>query len=295
MSIRYHVLHETVTTYHRAVTLSQQFLHMTPRSFAYQTTESHELSITPKPQDWSNRVDYFGNATRLLTLSTPHPELTVVSDSVVTLQPRPDRSQLINSPSWEDQRARLRSTLDASTLDPYEFLFNSPHIACGEELADYARPSFTPGRPLLEACMELTERIHSDFKYDPDATTIATPLIDVLRGRHGVCQDFAHVMIGCLRSLGLSCRYVSGYILTMPPEGQPRLVGADASHAWASVYSEGLGWIDFDPTNRCLVQHEHITVGWGRDFSDVTPMRGIVLGGGGQELRVAVTVTPIVA
>ena len=182
MSIRYHVLHETVTTYHRTVTLSQQFLHMTPRSFAYQTTESHALSITPKPQDWSNRIDYFGNATRLLTLSTPHPELTVVSDSVVTLEPRPDRSQLVNSPTWEDQRARLRTTVGAATLDPYEFLFNSPHIACGDELAEYAHPSFTPGRPLLEACMDLTERIHTDFKYDPEATTIATPLIDVLRG-----------------------------------------------------------------------------------------------------------------
>ncbi|GAA4028886.1 transglutaminase family protein [Actimicrobium antarcticum] len=288
--IRYRVLHETLTTYHRTVTLSQQFLHMTPRSFLYQQTQSHQLTIDPKPPDWSNRIDYFGNATRSLTLPSPHRELLVLADTVVLLTPRPRMTQLANSLSWEEQRACLLTTQDATSLEPYVFLYESPHISCGEELVEYASSSFTPGRALLDACMELTERIYHDFKYDPEATTISTPLIDVLRGRRGVCQDFAHLMIGCLRSLGLACRYISGYILTTPPAGQPRLVGADASHAWVSVYCEGYGWVDFDPTNRCLVKDEHITVGWGRDFSDVTPMRGIVLGGGGQELRVAVTV-----
>ncbi len=146
---------------------------------------------------------------------------------------------------------------------------------------------------MLDAALNLTQRIFDDFEFDPKATEISTPLEEVLRGRRGVCQDFAQLMIGCLRSLGLPARYVSGYILTKPPEGQPRLIGADASHAWVSVFCPGIGWIDFDPTNRCLVQREHITLGWGRDFSDVTPMRGIVLGGGDQELTVSVTVTPL--
>jgi transglutaminase-like putative cysteine protease len=172
-------------------------------------------------------------------------------------------------------------------------MYASPHVICSPDLEQFARISYTPGRPQLDAALDLTQRIFDEFEFDETATEISTPLEEVLKGRRGVCQDFAQLMIGCLRSLGLPARYVSGYILTHPPAGQPRLVGADASHAWASVFCPGPGWIDFDPTNRCLVQHEHITLGWGRDFSDVTPMRGVVLGGGEQDLEVRVTVTPL--
>lgn len=293
--IHYRVQHETHYQYQRMVTLSQQFLHMTPRSFAYQETMSHRIDIDPETQDWSNRIDYFGNATKTITLSTPHRTLTVKAESMVALAPRPTMADLGGSMAWEMLRTSLRHSASAETLEPYQFLYESPHITCNTLLAQYAAASFRAGVPVLDGAFDLTCRIYQDFEFDAAATTISTPLIEVLQLRRGVCQDFAHLMIGCLRTLGLACRYVSGYILTMPPPGQPRLVGADASHAWVSVYCPGHGWVDFDPTNRCLVRDEHITLGWGRDFSDVTPMRGIVLGGGEQDLDVGVTVTPVTA
>lgn len=291
--ILYQVVHETRHRYQRSVTLSQQCLHMTPRSFAYQESLAHDLQLEPAPADWSDRLDYFGNATRSVTLSTPHRELLVRACSTVALRPRPDEGQIAGSMPWERLRDSLREAEAIATLMPYEFLFESPHITCSADLGQYAAPSFSAGRGVLDAALDLTRRIYHDFEFDDKATTISTPLAEVLKGRRGVCQDFAHLMIGCLRTMGLPCRYVSGYILTAPPPGKPRLVGADASHAWVSVYSEEMGWVDFDPTNCCLVQDEHITLGWGRDFSDVTPMRGIVLGGGEQDLEVSVTVIPL--
>lgn len=289
--VLYHVLHETRHQYQRSVTLSQQMLHMTPRMFAHQEVISHQIEVTPAPQDWTEHIDYFGNVCRGFTLGTPHRALIVRGSATVALLRRPDRSTLSSSPAWEDMGGQLRNVLLAR--EPLKYMFESPHVLCSSELAQYAMPSFTPRRPLLEAAFDLTERIFQDFEFDDEATTISTPLHEVLTGRRGVCQDFAHLMIGCLRSLGLAARYVSGYILTTPPPGKPRMVGADASHAWVSVYSSNAGWVDFDPTNRRLVQDEHITLGWGRDFSDVTPMRGTVLGGGEQNLDVRVTVTPL--
>ncbi len=291
----YSMVHETRHRYQRTVTLSQQSLHMTPRSFEFQDVLSHQIEVEPEPQDWSHRTDYFGNSMRSMTLSTPHAELVVRASSTVTMRPRLNQTQISGSMPWESMRDRLRVSAGAASLDPFHYLYESPHIARSGELQAYAATSFTSGRPLLEATHDLTERIYRDFEFDDDATTISTPLADVLKGRRGVCQDFAHLMIGCLRTLGLAARYISGYILTTPPPGQPRMVGADASHAWVSVFCEGFGWIDFDPTNSRLVQDEHITLAWGRDFSDVTPMRGMVLGGGEQELGVHVTVTPLIA
>lgn len=289
---QYTVVHETRHRYQRLVTLSQQSLHMTPRTFKFQGVMSHSIEVDPEPQDWSFRVDYFGNITRSMTLSTPHKELQVRARSTVTVQARLNVEQIAGSMPWELMRNRLLNVAGAKSLDPYRYLYESPHITRSIELQQYAATSFTPGRPLLEAAHDLTERIYHDFDFDDKATTISTPLADVLKGRQGVCQDFAHLMIGCLRTLGLASRYVSGYILTTPPPGQPRMVGADASHAWVSVYCEGFDWVDFDPTNRRLVQEEHITLAWGRDFSDVTPMRGMVLGGGEQDQIVRVTVAP---
>ena len=170
---------------------------------------------------------------------------------------------------------------------------DSPFVAVRPAFREYAEPSFLPGRPLLEAVADLNERIYREFKYDPHFTTVATPLDEVLSERRGVCQDFAHLAIACLRSLGLAARYVSGYILTVPPPGRPRLVGADASHAWLSVFVPGLGWADFDPTNDLLPDLQHVTLAWGRDFSDISPLRGVILGGGEQKIDVRVTVEPI--
>jgi transglutaminase-like putative cysteine protease len=238
-------------------------------------------------------MDYFGNSTRHIAITAPHKTLLVHAESTVVLTPRCDLEQIKGTLPWETLRDTIQQGRQPAALEVCRYLYASPHVTCSPELEDYARISYTAGRPQLDAALELTQRIFDDFEFDDKATEISTPLEEVLAGRRGVCQDFAQLMIGCLRSLGLPARYVSGYILTHPPAGQPRMVGADASHAWVSVYCPSLGWVDFDPTNRCLVRCEHITLGWGRDFSDVTPMRGIVLGGGEQTLEVQVTVTPL--
>lgn len=290
--IAYRVLHETHYTYGHQVSLSQQYLHLSPRDFSYQQCEYQHIQIDPQPEHHQSRLDYFGNQTRHITLTEPHHTLSVMADFRVLVRPRPGLEQIRGSQSWEGLAQSMQLTPTPESLEALPFLFDSPHIRCDTALADYARQSFTPGRPHLEAALALTEQIFDEFEFDPSATDIATPLTEVLAGRRGVCQDFAQLMIGCLRSLGLPARYISGYILTQPPPGQPRLIGADASHAWVSLFCPNLGWIDFDPTNRCLVKHEHITLGWGRDFSDVTPLRGVVLGGGEQTLEVKVTVLP---
>ena len=290
---RYHVLHETSYGYQTRVTLSQQYVHMTPRTFAYQQTQSHQIRSDPAEDNGIEGADYFGNSTKHLVITQPHTALLVSAESTVTLFTRHVLEQFKDAWPWELVRDTLLRDKEPASLDACRFLYESPHVVCSGELADYARMSYTNGRSHLDAALDLTHRIFDDFEFDDTATDISTPLVQVFEGRRGVCQDFAHLMIGCLRSLGLPARYVSGYILTHPPEGQPRMIGADASHAWVSVYCPHLGWVDFDPTNRCLVQCDHITLGWGRDYSDVTPMRGVVLGGGEQALSVRVTVTPI--
>ena len=290
---RYRVVHETRYQYQSTVTLSQQYLHMTPRPFAWQHTESHLVWLDPVVSEGRDGVDYFGNNVRHVALTVPHDSLLVHAESTVLLRARPTLARITATLPWESVRDMMGKEKSAATLEACRYLYASPHVHWFPELEAYARLSFTPGRPQLDAALDLTRRIFDDFEFDSKATEISTPLEQVLSGRRGVCQDFAQLMIGCLRSIGLPARYISGYILTHPPEGKPRLIGADASHAWVSVYCPSLGWVDFDPTNRCLVQHEHITLGWGRDFSDVTPMRGIVLGGGRQELDVQVTVTPL--
>ena len=293
VSARYRVVHETRYQYASPVSLSQQFLHMTPRSFAYQQTESHQLWLDPVVNDSAHGVDYFGNSTRHVAITVPHKSLLVHAESTVALMVRPGLAQIAGSLPWESERDMIVREKSPASLEACRYLYASPHVNCFPDLEAYARISYPPGRPQLDAAYDLTQRIYTDFKFDSKATEISTPLEEVLRVRRGVCQDFAQLMIGCLRSLGLPARYMSGYILTHPAPGKPRLIGADASHAWVSVFCPVLGWVDFDPTNRCLVHHEHITLGWGRDFSDVTPMRGIVLGGGKQKLDVQVTVTPL--
>ena len=288
-----HIIHETHYRYSAPVVLSQQLLHLTPRTLPWQTCERHRISVEPPAGEMAEREDYYGNRTVHLLIAAPHESLVVRAESEVTVRPRARERRSAPKVAWETVRARLHSLEGQPLAEPAEFLYESPHIERLRELTDYAQKSFTARRGMLEAASDLARRIHRDFTFDRTATSVSTPLKQVLRDRRGVCQDFAHLMIGCLRGIGLSACYVSGYILTAPPPGRQRLVGADASHAWVSVYcGERAGWVDIDPTNNCLVVDSHVTLGWGRDFGDVTPMRGVILGGGTQTLAVRVTVTP---
>ena len=210
----------------------------------------------------------------------------------MTVQPRRS-AQNESTASWESVAEMFRDPVSPEVVEPYQFVFDSPQVRASRELFDYARESFTKDAPLLAGARDLTRRIYTDFKYDPKATTVATPLEEVWEKRRGVCQDFAHLGIACLRSLGLPARYVSGYLRTRPPEGQPRLVGVDASHAWFSIYCPGTGWVDFDPTNNCQTGEDYITVAYGRDFGDVSPVAGILTGGGKHDVQVSVDVAEV--
>lgn len=290
----YTVVHTTTYDYAGTVSMSLHTLRLAPRQLLHQECHEHQFQITPKPVLMRPHVDYYGNSVMFATVEGAHQRLVVTSSSRVTVS-RIRLPPPAETPRWETVRESCRGEQIGPALEASEFLHDSPLVQSGEEFAVYARPSFTPARPVLEAVMDLTRRIHTEFIFDPKATTIATPLADVLRLRRGVCQDFAQLQIACLRSLGLPARYVSGYLETDPPPGQVRLAGADASHAWASFYCPGLGWIDVDPTNNILAGTRHITVGWGRDFSDVSPVRGVILGSGDHTLRVAVDVVPVAA
>lgn len=288
--MKYQIRHVTHYCYTEAVANSQHELHLWPTNSPRQKCESYVLEITPTPSARKDRLDYFGNHATHLVLSAPHRELQVVATGQVTVSTA-GFIEADGDPPWDEVLPTIAK--DIRNLRIHEMTFPSPFIVPWRDSIEYALPSFPTGRPLLAGCMDLMARMHTDFTYDPRATTIATPLPEVLTQRRGVCQDFAHLMIACLRGLGLSALYVSGYLVTTPPPGQPRLVGADASHAWLSVYSPRWGWVDLDPTNNCLVGEKHITLAIGRDFGDVTPMRGVILGGGNHELSVGVDVVPV--
>jgi transglutaminase-like putative cysteine protease len=286
------VVHRTLYQYGDAVTTSHHEARLAPRDTELQRTLSHELVITPAPEARRRRFDYFGNRTVHFSLSEPHRSLEVRATS--TVEARPLRPPLLaTTPAWESVRDRLRVDRRRDVLDAYSMCFDSPHVHVGHEVADYAAPSFEQGRPVLEAVGHLMARIHEEFTYDPRATEVSTPLVTLLQDRRGVCQDFAHLAIGCLRAVGLPARYVSGYLLTRPPPGKIKLIGADASHAWFSTFIPEYGWVDFDPTNNLIPSDEHITIAYGRDFADVTPIRGVILGGGQHELTVAVDVNQV--
>ncbi|MEJ8839101.1 transglutaminase family protein [Ramlibacter sp. AN1133] len=288
-----HVLHETAYDYVPPVRTAQHMAHLKPATTATQRLLSHRLTITPLPARCSEWVDVYGNTRNFFSLQFSHAALRVQAESLVATSARAEPAASL---PWEEAVDRMRYHR-ASRYDPAaEFAFASPYVPRDDAFAAYAQPSFAAGRPLLEAARELMQRIHADFEYETTATDVNTPALQALALRKGVCQDLAHVMLGCLRSLGLPGRYVSGYLLTEPPPGQPRLVGSDASHAWASVYlpaGEGAGeWLDFDPTNDRLAGEDYVTLAVGRDYSDVSPMRGVIHGGANHTLRVAVTVTP---
>ena len=296
--VRYHVVHETSYQYESPVSLSQQQLHLSPRDdLAYQRIETQQIEVMPKPAWQRDGQDAFGNPVSWMAFDQPHDALLIRSVMTITVMPHLPLS-LNTSPGWEAVRDHLAYDSTAPTrgdLEASRFLFESPHIRIKHELAAYATDCFPPETPVLVGANNLMAKIFREFKFDPEATTVSTPILEVLKNKRGVCQDFAHLMIACLRALGLPARYVSGYLLTRPPPGKPRLIGADASHAWVSVYAPGFPgtWVDFDPTNNLWANTEHITVAIGRDFSDISPLRGIILGACGDEPEVAVTVTPL--
>lgn len=290
--MRLRVLHHTHYQYQSPVLLAQHLAHLRPLEDDGQQLLAHRLSITPEPSLRDDDLDAFGNCRTFFALQRPHDQLEVVADSVVqTTAPR----ALPDSAPWESEVERYRYQAGAPYQAASAYGFASPFVPRDEAFADFARPCFAPQRPLLEACTALMRAIHTGLLYETASTEVNTPALEALAQRKGVCQDFAHIMIGCLRSLGLPARYVSGYLLTQPAPGQPRLVGADASHAWVSVYSGG-AWHDFDPTNdRCGVGspgQDYVTLTRGRDFGDVSPLRGVIQGGGKHTLTVAVTVAP---
>jgi transglutaminase-like putative cysteine protease len=288
----YRVTHRTTYHYSEPVSLCHNVLRLTPRCTDRQTCLWSNLKVTPVPAVLSRSVDYFGNTSIFFTVQDRHEQLTITMTSEAVVRPTSPPASA-DTPPWDQIPELFKQSHEPNDLEAYHYAFDSPYVASGPRLAAYAAPCFPPGRPLLDAVLHLTEKIHHDFRYDTKVTTVATPIMDVLEARHGVCQDFAHVQIGCLRSLGLAARYVSGYLLTMPPPGQPRLIGADASHAWLSVYCPGIGWIDLDPTNNQIPSSSHITVAWGRDYDDVSPIKGVILGGGRQSISVAVDVIPL--
>jgi transglutaminase-like putative cysteine protease len=288
----YRIVHKTTYTYQHPVSFGIHVAYLKPRSKPHHIRTSHELLVTPAPVAMSERIDYFGNSSAFFTIQEPHEELKIEARSCVVVD-GPSVKWPEHSPAWDEVVRLLPADLSAIGLEAYQFVFESPRIPVGAEFAAYALPSFSPGRPLTEALLDLTARIYKDFLFDSKATDVKTSPRQVLRSRKGVCQDFAHLQVACLRSLGLPARYVSGYIRTYPPSGKPRLVGADASHAWASVYCPAVGWLDVDPTNNLIPSESHVTLGWGRDYGDVSPVRGVILGGRDHKLEVGVDMEPL--
>ena len=288
----YQIVHKTTYKYKHPVSLGDHVAYLTPRFKPNQLCTAHELRVTPTPAEMIDRLDYFGNPVTFFTIQEPHEELSIEARSRVDID-GPSVRWPQQAPAWDEVVHNLPADFSPEGLDAYQFVFESPRIKPGAEFASYASQSFTPERPLTAALLDFTSRIHQEFKFDSKATTVKTAPQEVLRLKRGVCQDFAHLQVACLRSLGLPARYVSGYLRTTPPPGRTRLIGADASHAWVSVYCPGTGWLDVDPTNDVIPGDGHVTLAWGRDYGDVSPVRGVILGGRDHELDVGVDMEPL--
>lgn len=289
--MRYRIAHTTSYEYSEPVSICHNEARLVPRMTAFQMPGPTRLAIEPSAAELCEDRDYFGNTVHFFTLEEAHARFSVTAFSEVDVIPY-EQPVLGLSPAWESVRDAARQDSSPDGLRALEYTLESPYVRFSDGLFEYAAPSFSARRPLLEAVFELTRRLFADFKYEPGSTTIATPLDDVLATRRGVCQDFAHLELGMLRMLGLPARYVSGYVHNTPISA-PRLQGADATHAWLSVYCPGFGYVDFDPTNGTIPKDEHITLAWGRDFSDTSPLRGVILGGGEHRVRVGVDVSRI--
>ena len=288
----YKITHRTTYKYVSPVSVGNHVACLKPRSFLHNRLVENTLHIHPTPTTLTERTDYFGNLLCFFTVQELHGELVVEAKSEVVRSSDAERDAL-PSPPWEESAEALAQEHSLEGLDAYQFQFESPRIRIRPEFAAYALESFTPRRPMREALLDLTTRIHRDFRFDSKVTTVRTPIEEVFKKRRGVCQDFAQVQIACLRSIRIAARYVSGYLRTYPPPGRARLIGADASHAWVSAYCKGLGWLDMDPTNNVAPSDGHVTLAWGRDYSDISPLRGLILGGGGHSLKVEVDMEPI--
>ncbi|MEO7193893.1 MAG: transglutaminase family protein [Pseudonocardiaceae bacterium] len=300
----YQVTHHTEYRYSSAVSSSFGEIIMLPRDLPGQVCVRSQLTIEPRPQDLRERLDFFGNRTAYFALLTPHTRLSVTVTSLVRVSGRRVELAGLGETPWEQVRDRIQASpnaavfdtavFDAAVFDARQFVLDSPLVTTSEQLAEYASPSFSPGAPILAALSDLTSRIYCDFDFSPGATDVKTTIEEVLERRAGVCQDFAHVAIGCLRSLGLAARYVSGYLETRPPPGKARVAGADVSHAWASAFVPDAGWVDLDPTNDQLVNDRYVTTAWGRDYTDVPPLKGVIFSQAEKhDLRVTVDVVPV--
>jgi transglutaminase-like putative cysteine protease len=295
---QYRIVHETRYRYAADVAHSHQLLHLVPRPTPYQQCLEYSLQISPAPTHRRDDIDAFGNPVTRVEFQAPHRELLVRTDLQVEVYPRPSVPADESHP-WE----RVASNLAydghwpaRANLDICRFRHESAYVRVKRAFTEFGAACFAPGRPVLSCAADLMRTLHREVRYAPGETDVSTPLMEVLEKRHGVCQDFAHLMIACLRSRGLAARYISGYIRVRPSptaaQGAP-LIGGGASHAWVAVYSPPFGWIELDPTNNTWVGVEHVAVAWGRDFGDVSPLRGIILGGGGHKLSVNVTVEPV--
>ena len=326
---RYRVEHQTRYAYTAPVSQSWQLARLTPRMLPWQRLLSHSLQIDPPPDERRDELDSFGNMVTHFGLHGAHRMLRVRMECLVEVTPRPlvraaepmsmsmsmsmssqgqlpllnepqgqaqlqsqSQSLMLAEPGWELVRDAIRREPQLDDLIPASMSEPTPLVPLSEGARQYAGPSFTRGRPWFDAVAELMHRIHDDFEFEPGATTVSTSVDEVLHQRSGVCQDFAHLMLACLRGVGLPARYVSGYLLTDPPPGMPRLMGVDASHAWVAAYSPQHGWVEFDPTNNQLADQRYITLTWGADFADVVPLRGVIFGGGEQRMDVEVSVIP---
>lgn len=288
--MKYKIVHKTHYAYSEPASLSQNELFLEPRVTETQKVFASHLDIDPKPQYFQKRMDYFGNNAYVFMIQQPHSVLSVTAVSFVEASaPSPHVPE--NSISWENAVQHITGHQSPEERDAYQFAFDSPLIVTTPSVKEFARVSFPPGKPLLYCALDLIGRIFKEFTYDKTATSIDTPVHQVLANRKGVCQDFAHLTISAFRSMGLAARYVSGYLETLPPPGKQKLVGADASHAWLSLYVPNMSWVDLDPTNNLIPGERHVTLAWGRDYGDVTPVKGVVMGGGTHDLSVAVDVS----
>jgi len=285
------VEHDTIYQYYQPVELAHHLAYLQPPSKGWQKVIQSNLKITPTPDFQVVNDDAFGNKRHFFNFVKPHQELIVRSTCQVISKPRYTAFDVSHTPSWLNVRDDMVYSLEQPYAPASEFVWPSPFVPWLRDLYDYALQSFTINRSIGEALVELNQRIYQDFVYNAQATEIHTPLSEIFTQRAGVCQDFSHIMVGCLRAIGLPAQYVSGYLLTKPPEGQPKLRGADASHAWVSAYCPGAagGWLELDPTNQAIADLGYVRLAYGRDFGDVSPLRGLIRGGGAHTLKIEVT------
>lgn len=291
--MRYDILQETAYTYAHPVPVARHVVRMVPVARPGQRVVASRMTVSPEPTEWVETLDFFGNRVTHIRIETAHTRFTVRTAARVEVDPAPPHDAAA-SPAWEEVAAQVADGVDLSALSPAHHIYPSPAVPLSSPITDWTRESFRPGRPVLEAALELMERLHADFTYDPRATDVSTPALEAFTIRRGVCQDFAHIMIAGLRGLGLPAAYVSGFLRTEPPPGRERLQGADATHAWISIWcGAAIGWVGLDPTNALIASTDHVVLAVGRDYTDVAPIGGVLIGSGRQKLSVAVDVIPI--